>query len=62
VGVFLRAGVEVIVVGLDAGDLRLAEIGAEARDLLAGVLIMTSVAFYRSDRPQSGGRYGNCLH
>jgi hypothetical protein len=26
------------------------------------LLIMTSVAFYRSDRPHSGGRYGNCLH
>jgi len=25
-------------------------------------VIMTSVAFYRSDRLQSGGRYGNCLH
>jgi hypothetical protein len=25
-------------------------------------IIMTSVAFYRSDRPQPGGRYGNCLH
>ena len=25
-------------------------------------LIMTSVAFYRSDRLQSDGRYGNCLH
>jgi hypothetical protein len=27
-----------------------------------GRVIMTSVAFYRSDRPTAGGRYGNCLH
>jgi len=29
---------------------------------LAGGLIMTRVACYRSDRPQSGGRDGNCRH
>jgi hypothetical protein len=34
----------------------------DCRVAVLNVVIMTSVAFYRSDRPQSGGRYGNCLH
>jgi hypothetical protein len=37
-----------------------ADVSEQARDLESQLL--TSVAFYRSDRPQSGGRYGNCLH
>jgi hypothetical protein len=36
--------------------------GLEAIPVAGRELILTRVGNYRSDRPQSGGRYGNTLH